>query len=110
MKFLIDNQLPLSLCRFLSENGHDAVHVLDVGMAKSSDLDISQFASREGRAIITKDEDFSVLAAVGQCAASVVWVRLGNCRTEVLLELLSLSLNAILQSLESGDRVIQILK
>jgi len=110
MKFLIDNQLPSALCRFLSENGHDTVHVFDVGMAKSSDLEISEFASREARAIIARDEDFSVLAAMGQCAASVIWVRFGNCRTKVLLELFSQSLNAILQKLESGDRVIQILK
>jgi hypothetical protein len=61
MKFLIDNQLPVALQIFLSGKGHDAEHVLELGMAEASDLEVSQYASRDGRTIIAKDEDFSVL-------------------------------------------------
>ena len=108
MKFLIDNQLPLALRDFLLDKGHDAVHVLDLGMARASDLEVSQFASTDGRTIITKDEDFSILATLGQCAAPVIWVRFGNCRTPVLLGHFLQSLDRIQERLRSGDRVIQL--
>ena len=32
MRFLIDNQLPRCLASFLIGKGHEAVHVLDVGL------------------------------------------------------------------------------
>jgi predicted nuclease of predicted toxin-antitoxin system len=108
MKFLIDNQLPLALCGFLLGKGHDAVHVLDLGMASATDIDIGRFASMDGRAIITKDADFSVLATMGRCSAPVIWVRLHNCRTVVLLNVFSRSLNTILEKLQAGESVIQI--
>ena len=110
MKVLIDNQLPLALRNFLSARGDDAVHVLDIGMAQASDLEIVRVASRDERTIITKDEDFSTLAALGRCPVPVVWVRCGNCRTQSLLYLFSESLDAIEEKLKSGERVIQLLK
>jgi len=109
MKFLIDNQLPLALRRFLSEQGHDVLHVLDLGMATASDLQVSQLAANEGRTIITKDEDFSILAAMGRCQAPVIWVRCGNCRTRALLDLFSQSIETIEEKLRSGNLVIQLI-
>ena len=38
MKFLIDNQLPAALARWLTAKGHDAVHVLDIGQGQTEDL------------------------------------------------------------------------
>lgn len=32
MRFLVDAQLPPALARWLTERGHDAVHVLDLGL------------------------------------------------------------------------------
>ncbi len=108
MKFLIDNQLPVALSRLLSQEGHDAVHVLELGMGSASDLEIAQCAAADARTIITKDEDFVVLAALGRCEAPAIWIRLGNCRTEALLGFFSGSLSLILERLQSGEAVIEI--
>ncbi len=110
MRFLVDNQLPLALRDFLVGKGHDAVHVLDIGMAGASDIEVSQLALKDGRAIITKDEDFSILAAVGRCSAPLIWVRFGNCRTTVLLSLFSQSLDTIVERLRSGEQVIELVR
>jgi predicted nuclease of predicted toxin-antitoxin system len=110
MRFLIDNQLPVALCSFLSDRGYDVRHVLELGMAEASDLQVSQYASEDGRTSITKDEDFSIMVAMGRCSASVIWVRLGNCRTVVLLESFSKSLDLIVERLQCGERVIQLLE
>jgi hypothetical protein len=40
MKFLVDNQLPLALARFLSANGIESQHVLDIGLDAASDQTI----------------------------------------------------------------------
>jgi len=110
MKFPIANQLPVALRNSLADKGHDAMHVLDLGMSRASDFEVGQWASQEGRAIITKDEDFSVLVAIGRCSASVIWVRLGNCRSETLLEIFSRSLDSILEQLHSGEMMIQLIR
>jgi predicted nuclease of predicted toxin-antitoxin system len=37
MRFLIDAQLPPALVRWLTEQGHDAEHVVDCGLAEADD-------------------------------------------------------------------------
>jgi len=66
MKFLIDNQLPVALSRLLGDRGFESRHVLDVGLDGASDPAIVEYAVREGFVIVSKDEDFSVLAALGR--------------------------------------------
>lgn len=36
MRFLVDNQLPLALARYLAGCGHEATHVAECGLAKAS--------------------------------------------------------------------------
>ena len=58
MKFLVDNQLPVALARFLGTRGVDCTHVLDVGLAQATDAVICHYAAEHATALITKDEDF----------------------------------------------------
>ena len=63
VKFLVDNQLPLALCHFITAQGCDCQHVLDVGLAHASDLVIWELCQcRKDRVIVSKDEDFFHLA------------------------------------------------
>lgn len=41
MNFLIDAQLPPTLCGWLRERGHQAVHVFEIGMVAASDAEIA---------------------------------------------------------------------
>jgi predicted nuclease of predicted toxin-antitoxin system len=110
MKFLIDNQLPQALCGLLRARGHEAAHLFDLGMSRASDLEVCQFAARDGCTIVTKDEDFSILAAIGKCTVPVIWVRFGNCRIPSLLDFFTRSFDAIEERLRSGEGVIQLMK
>ena len=59
MKFLVDAQLPRRLCYWLLERGHDAVHTLDLELGnRTPDLEIIRIADRDGRIVVTKDDDF----------------------------------------------------
>lgn len=85
MKFLIDNRLPRRLAGSLVERGHDAVHVLDVGLGGAEDRELWERAAREGRVIVSEDEDFVELALLDPRPVPVVHVCLGNCRNPALL-------------------------
>jgi predicted nuclease of predicted toxin-antitoxin system len=109
MKFLVDHQLPVALSKFLEDRGFEARHALDLNLDQASDRTIVEHAHRNQFVIITKDEDFSVLAALGLCAPPIIWVRLGNCRKSTLLLAFSSALDSILQRLAAGDKLIELL-
>ena len=107
MKFLVDNQLPIALVRHLNQQGHEAVHVLEIDFAETNDRDIWRHALGEGRVVISKDEDFFHLANSAD-QGMLAWVRLGNCRTPVLLAAFDRCLPELLSAAEAGHRVIEI--
>ncbi len=108
MKFLVDNQLPTVLAQFLRKSGFDCEHVLDAGLEGALDSEICRYAERQGRVIISKDEDFFYLAKQREAQITVIWVRLGNCRTAVLLAAFERSWSRIESCLRAGDRIIEI--
>ncbi len=108
MKFLIDNQLPTALAKYLCSKGHDAQHVLNVGLASANDGEICQYAAKHTLVIVTKDEDFSRQAIQPDATIQVAWVRVGNCRKAVLLAAFESLLPPIEAALEAGDRLVEI--
>jgi predicted nuclease of predicted toxin-antitoxin system len=59
MKFIVDAQLPRRLALELTAEGHDVVHTLDLAQGnQTSDKDIALIATRQGRVVVTKDNDF----------------------------------------------------
>ncbi|MFU2486080.1 DUF5615 family PIN-like protein [Thauera sp. WH-1] len=109
MKLLVDAQLPVALARWLAECGFEASHVNDVGLESASDTAIRTYARAGSLAIVTKDEDFRMLAdQFGQVPPQVVWVRLGNCRKPALLAAFESVLAPLRSALERGERIIEI--
>ena len=108
MKFLVDNQLPAALARFLSSRGIDCEHVVDVDLGSATDATIWDYASLNDCVVITKDEDFLYLANSGLSHARLIWIRFGNCRTKVLLESVALLWPKIEAGLRAGERVIEL--
>lgn len=108
MKFIVDNQLPVSLAEYLRKRGFDCQHVLEAGLGDVLDSEICQYAEVQERIIISKDEDFFYLAKQRAAKIRVIWVRLGNCRTSALLAAFERSWPTVESSLKAGDRVIEI--
>ena len=60
-------------------------------------------------AIVTKDEDFQILAnRQGSIPPQVVWVRLGNCRKAILLDAFSRITPSLRDLLAAGNAVVEI--
>ena len=87
MKFIVDAQLPPALADWLRNRGHNAVAAREVGLRDADDRTIWNWAIREGAIIVTKDEDFALLAAFASPSARVLWVRTGNLVNRSLLAL-----------------------
>lgn len=108
MRFLVDAQLPPALAVWLREQGHEAEHVFDVGLASASDHALWTRAKITGAAILTKDEDFVGLEPADQAAPAVVWLRWGNTATQVLIARLEPVLPAIVEALGAGEMLVEV--
>jgi predicted nuclease of predicted toxin-antitoxin system len=108
MRFVVDNQLPPRLARFLADAGHDAVHVAMVGLDAADDQTVWSWAVREARILVSKDEDFLYFAHRQGESGRLLWVRLGNCRREALLDAFGKSIDAIDAAFSSGHRVVEL--
>lgn len=108
MNFLIDNQLPPALARFIqTEFKVRARHVIDVGLRDASDAEIWNYVSKSDSILISKDEDFANMV-LQVPTAKLIWVRFGNCRKGFLLNIFQQMWSRILDRLDSGDRLIEI--
>jgi len=108
VRFLIDNQLPSALAGWLRERGHEAEHVLNVGLAQAKDTPVWQHAQDQGAVLITKDEDFADRARQCRKAPVVVWLRVGNSSNRALRQWFMPQLPQIITWIEEGVRVLEI--
>ena len=108
MRFLVDNQLPGALATLLREQGHEAEHVLELGLAQGKDNPIWQRAITTQSVILTKDEDFAEWVRRGRPGPAVVWLRVGNTSRRALLDWFPPLLPAILRDLQEGERLVEV--
>lgn len=92
----------------LSDSGHAAEHVADVGLLSASDSEIWQYAIDHDAVLITKDEDFADQVVLGRLAPIVVWVRVGNTSRRALLDWFVPRIGQIIEMTESGERLIEL--
>ncbi|MDQ2859988.1 MAG: DUF5615 family PIN-like protein [Pseudomonadota bacterium] len=85
MRFIVDAQLPPALAEWLRERGHQAAACRDLGLRDADDRSIWERAGSDRAIIITKDEDFAILAGSDRQGRQVLWVRTGNLVNRVLL-------------------------
>lgn len=76
MRLLVDANLSPTIARRLGEGGHDAVHVVDLGLANAADIDLLLRAADDNRVIVSADADFGALiTARGMRSPSVILLR-----------------------------------
>lgn len=106
MKFLVDAQLPRRLAKELTAVGHDAIHTLDLPHGnKTTDDDVTLVADREGRIVVTKDEDFRNSHLLRGTPRRLLRVKTGNIRNTDLMALFDQHLDAIVEAFSGADDV-----
>ena len=99
MRFLIDMPLTPSLCTFLREQAHDAIHAADIGAAHAADATLLLRARAESRVVITADLDFGrLMAEVPEKSPGIILLRGGSYSDKEMIELVQ----RVLRSVEHG--------
>jgi predicted nuclease of predicted toxin-antitoxin system len=88
MRLLFDEQLSDSLPALLTDVFPESLHVSALAGIGVSDQRIWDLAIERGCLLVTKDEDFHRLSVLRGAPPKVVWLRLGNCTTEAVAQLL----------------------
>jgi predicted nuclease of predicted toxin-antitoxin system len=65
-------------------------------------------AIAENRIVVSKDEGFFILATRPNDLGRLLWLRVGNCRTQALLMTLGQVLPAIEQAFGSGQQIVEV--
>jgi predicted nuclease of predicted toxin-antitoxin system len=66
----------------------ESSHVFSLGIDQASDDQVWERARQEGYTIVTKDSDLSDLSVLRGFPPKVIWVRLGNCTTQQIEDLI----------------------
>ncbi|MCF8247309.1 MAG: DUF5615 family PIN-like protein [Saprospiraceae bacterium] len=106
MKFLIDENMPLSFAEVMRELGHDAVHVFEIDLDETDDSIILEHAKQNQQIIITFDLDFSRLVAVGKLQLpSVITFRTDTMTTAIFKNTMLQHLENLQEALTAGAMV-----
>jgi len=96
MRFMVDMPLSPLLAEWLQREGHEAVHVFDIGLGKAPDTEIIARAREESRIIVTADLDFGrLLALAGSSSPGMILLRGGNYSDEQMLRLMKRALTTV---------------
>lgn len=88
MKLLFDQNVSPWLCAALSDLFPDSIHVRNVALREADDELIWEYAAQHGFAIVTKDADFRQRSFLLGHPPKIVCLRMGNCSTKAIAELL----------------------
>jgi len=107
MDFLLDVNMTPSLISLLEKDGHNCRHAVSLGMGRSSDEEIVDFARKSGEVIITHDLDFgTIMVFSGESKPSVIIFRIHHISPLVFFNLIKLNWSKIEESLNQGAIVI----
>ena len=96
MKLLLDQNLSWKLVDQLQESYPGTTHIKTALSTETDDHDIWLYAIEKGFTIVSKDDDFEQRSVLFGHPPKVIWLRLGNCKTADVANLLMKSIKVIL--------------
>jgi predicted nuclease of predicted toxin-antitoxin system len=107
VRFLVDECLSARVPSLLVGAGHDAVHVVDCGLAGEPDERVLAQAVADGRVLLSADTDFGeILARSGSPVPSVILFRREDRSAESLVSVLLANLDTVADELNRGAFVV----
>jgi predicted nuclease of predicted toxin-antitoxin system len=106
IRLLLDQGLPRTTGKLLSDADWDVVHVGDIGLGRATDQQILDYAKSDNRICITLDADFHALLATADATApSVIRIRKEGLQARAIAELLTTIWPLIEQSIIGGAMI-----
>lgn len=107
VRFLVDMALSPKTVKFLQGIGHEAIRVDDLGMSKSRDKEIPEYAASNDMVVVTADLDFgNILTHMRYEKPSVIILRLRAPSSNGVNLSLSSALPGIKDLLDKGSIVV----
>jgi predicted nuclease of predicted toxin-antitoxin system len=97
---------PGSSC-WLTQAGHEAYQVVELGVRDADDAQLWAYAVREGTVILTKNEAFAARRLRQPDGPTIIWLRIGNSREALVRWLTPLS-SSIEALVAAGENVIEV--
>jgi predicted nuclease of predicted toxin-antitoxin system len=88
VKLLLDHNISPRLTNKLKAAFDSIIHVNELNMSEATDLVIWDYAKGNGFVIVTKDKDFLERSALLRHPPKIIHLRLGNCSTQDIVDLL----------------------
>jgi predicted nuclease of predicted toxin-antitoxin system len=88
MKLLLDENLSDRIVAEILDLYPDSIHVKSPNLIHTDDALIWTYAQRHGYTIVSKDADFHQRSLVLGHPPKIIFLRVGNCPTRYLIELL----------------------
>jgi predicted nuclease of predicted toxin-antitoxin system len=106
MKLLFDENLSHKLSLLVFTSFPDSQHVRELGLKGRTDEEIWEHAKAKGYALISKDKDFYQRALLYGSPPKFIWLCLGNCTRDDLLNLIQRHERDILAFETSAESVL----
>lgn len=95
MKLLFDENLSPKLPGLLETHFPESAHVRECGLLGQPDEDVWKYARTHSFTIITKDSDFRQRSMLYGHPPKIVWLRIGNCTRDQLVQLIMVDVQDI---------------
>jgi predicted nuclease of predicted toxin-antitoxin system len=88
MKLLLDQNLSHKVVAAVADLFPESAHVRNFNLHRAGDEAVWDFARAHGYVIVSKDDDFHQRSFLLGHPPKVIWLRLGNCRTNDFIAVL----------------------
>jgi len=95
VKLLLDENLSPRLTALIADIFPESAHVHECNLATASDIAIWEYAKTHAFVIVSKDSDFFERSVLFGIPPKIIWVRVGNCSTAEIAELLRFGFQTI---------------
>ena len=106
MKLLFDNNLSNKLVARLADIYVGSTQTRLIGLARAADPEVWFYARTHGYVIVSKDNDYAELAILRGSPPKVVWLRLGNCSSSAVEQLLRENVAVMAEFVADAERVV----
>lgn len=105
MKLLFDQNLSRKLLPAIESRFPRSSHVVYLRLDTADDATIRDYARAEGFTLVTKNTDMVDLCVVKGAPPKVLWLRVGNCTTGLVRQVLEANYERILR-FENSEQVV----
>jgi len=105
LKLLFDQNLSRKLLPAIESRFPGSSHVVYLGLDTADDATIRRYARAEGFTLVTKNTDMVDLCVVKGAPPKVLWLRVGNCLTTLVRQVLEANDERITR-FDNSDQVV----